>query len=240
MTIKEIEVKGVLSRSKIYDYVVNPYVGCEHACVYCYARFIKRFTRHSEPWGRFVDVKVNAPEVLEKEQARKRKGTVWVSGVCDPYQPIEARYRVTRRCLEILQKGNLSVVIQTKSHLVLRDIDIFKHFPNIEVGLTITTASEGIRRIFEPGAPPIKKRLEALEALYNEGIVTYVMIAPVLPEAEELVDLLACKVHHVVIDKLNYHYADHVFKRFGLKKVEDVSSLASAFVARKIPCEVVC
>jgi len=239
MRINEVTVKGVLSKSKVFDYVVNPYVGCAHACVYCYARFMKRFTGHTEQWGRFVDVKINAPEVLEKEQAKRRKGTVWVSGVCDPYQPIEMKYRLTRRCLEILQKRKWSVVIQTKSHLVLKDIDLFKQFDHLEVGLTITTASEAIRRIFEPNAPPIRKRLEALEALFNQGIVTFVMIAPVLPEAEGLVDLLARKVHYVIIDKMNYHYADHVFKTFGLKKVVDVSLLAKAFVAKGIRCRVV-
>lgn len=142
MKIKEIHAKSILSPSKIYDYVVNPYVGCQHACSYCYARFMKRFTGHREPWGDFVDVKINAPDLLSKEIKKKRMGTVWVSGVCDPYQPLEARYEITRQCLEILVQNNWPVFVQTRSPLVLRDLDIFKKSKNIEVGLSITTADD--------------------------------------------------------------------------------------------------
>ncbi|MGA7469213.1 MAG: hypothetical protein WBW25_00065 [Halobacteriota archaeon] len=92
MKIQEITAKSVLSKSQVYDYAVNPYRGCSHACSYCYAAFMKRFTGHREPWGEFVDVKINAPEVLAKEITRKPMGRVWVSGVCDPYQPAEKKY----------------------------------------------------------------------------------------------------------------------------------------------------
>jgi DNA repair photolyase len=92
MIIKEVQAKSILSVSKIRDYVVNPYTGCQHACTYCYASFMKRFTGHKEPWGEFVDVKINAAELLEKEILKKKMGEVWVSGVCDPYQPLEAKY----------------------------------------------------------------------------------------------------------------------------------------------------
>ena len=149
MKIKEIHAKSILSPSKIYDYVVNPYVGCQHACSYCYARFMKRFTGHKEPWGDFVDVKINAAELLSKEIKKKRVGTVWVSGVCDPYQPLEAKYKLTRKCLEILVHNNWPVFIQTRSPLVLRDLDIFKEAKNIDVGLSITTANDEIRKIVE-------------------------------------------------------------------------------------------
>ena len=99
MQIKEIHAKSILSPSKVYDYVINPYVGCQHACSYCYARFMKRFTGHKEPWGEFVDVKINAPDLLSKEIKRKKVGSVWVSGVCDPYQPLEKKYALTRRMI---------------------------------------------------------------------------------------------------------------------------------------------
>src|SRR5512137_1422954 len=102
MLVKEIQVKSIISPSKVYPYVVNPYTGCQHACSYCYARFMKRFTGHSEPWGEFVDVKVNAAELLGREIRRKKPARVWVSGVCDPYQPLETQYRLTRQCLQLL------------------------------------------------------------------------------------------------------------------------------------------
>ena len=89
--VREICAKSILSPSKIYPWVINPYTGCQHGCSYCYARFMKRVTGHREPWGEFVDVKINAPEVLRVEIKKKRRGRVWVSGVCDPYQPLEAQ-----------------------------------------------------------------------------------------------------------------------------------------------------
>jgi DNA repair photolyase len=215
MKIQEIQAKSILSRSQIYDGVINPYVGCAHACSYCYARFMKRFTGHREPWGDFVDVKVNAPDLLEKEIGRKKKGTVWVSGVCDPYQPLEARYELTRECLGILAEHGWPVVIQTRSPLVLRDLDILGKMKDLEAGLSITTASDEVRKAFEPCAPPIPERLRTVASLHEHGIRTYVMIAPLLPEAEKLVGLLAGKVDYLIIDRMNYCHADWVYGKHG-------------------------
>jgi DNA repair photolyase len=168
MKIREIKAKSVLSKSQVYDYALNPYVGCEHGCLYCYAKFMKRFTGHGERWGEFVDVKINAPELLAHEVKKKRGGRVWISGVCDPYQPLEKRYMLTKRCLDILMDNGWPFTVQTKSSLVLRDIGTLKRSKDAEVGFTITTADEKMRRKFEPGAPPLKKRIEALAKLpYN-------------------------------------------------------------------------
>src|SRR5512139_2997334 len=109
MQIREIHAKTILSRSMVSDYAVNPYVGCQHACVYCYAKFMKRFTGHKEDWGAFVEVKVNAPELLAREVKKKKVGRVWISGVCDPYQPLERKYRLTRKCLEVLVENGWPV-----------------------------------------------------------------------------------------------------------------------------------
>ena len=212
MKIQEISVKSVLSKSQVYDYTVNPYRGCSNACRYCYAAFMKRFTGHREPWGEFVDVKINAPEVLAKEIRRKPVGRVWVSGVCDPYQPVEKRYRLTRKCLEILLRSDWPVTIQTKSPLVVRDLDILKTSEKVEVGFSITTAEEKIRRVFEPKASPISERINALRSLHTNGIKTFVMIAPILPGAEKLPRELAGVVDFVLVDRLNYHYADRIYR----------------------------
>jgi DNA repair photolyase len=212
MIIKEIWAKSILSKSQIYDYAVNPYVGCSHACRYCYAAFMKRFTGHKERWGEFVDVKINAPELLAREIARRKKGRVWVSGVCDPYQHAERKYRLTRGCLEILVDNGWPVTVQTKSALVLRDSDILEKSKEAEVGFTITTADEKMRKLFEPGASPIRERIDALGVLHSKGIKTFAMIAPVLPGAEDLAGLLAGKVDHVLVDRLNYHYANRTYR----------------------------
>lgn len=236
MIIQEKVSKTILSNSKVYPYVINPYTGCQHNCSYCYARFMKRFTGHQEPWGQFVDVKVNAPELLGKEIKKKKPGKVWVSGVCDPYQPLEAKYKLTRQCLEILARNDWPVVIQTRSPLALRDIDIFKKGRDFDVGLSITTADDNIRKLFEPNAPPIEERIRALEELHHAGIRTYAMIAPILPGAENLADKLTGKVDYVILDRMNYHNADWVYRKYHLEdKLTDgffyqvEGSLKSAF-----------
>jgi DNA repair photolyase len=217
MIVEEVYAKTILSKSKVSDYTINPYIGCEHGCTYCYAGFMKRFTGHREKWGKFVDVKTNAASLLQREIRKKRSGRVWISGVCDPYQPIEKKHEMTRRCLEILSRHGWPVTIQTKSPLVKRDLELLGTFKDIEVGLTITTSDDNIRKIFEPNSPAIEERIETLEKLHSAGLKTYAMIAPLLPKAEGLVTLLTEKVDYVLIDKMNYHYADWVYRKHGLE-----------------------
>ena len=221
MVIREIVSKSILSASKIYPYVLNPYVGCQFGCSYCYARYMKKFTGHKEPWGDFVDVKINAIELLRKEVVKRKVDRVWISGVCDPYQPLEAKYKLTRGCLKILIDNHWPVVIQTKSNLVLRDIDIIQKAINCDVGLSIATADDKIRRLFEPKSIPIPDRIEALEELHDHGIKTYAMIAPILPGAECIVALLEGKVDYIYVDRMNYEYARSVYKKNQLDEYLD-------------------
>jgi DNA repair photolyase len=246
MIVKEIQARSILSKSQVYDYTVNAYVGCQHACVYCYATFMRRFTGHREPWGAFVDVKANAAELLEKEVKKKKRGRVWISGVCDAYQPLERRYRLTRTCLEILVNNGWPVTIQTKSPLVLRDLDILKRAEEAEVGFTITTADEKVRKVFEPGAPPIAKRIEALAVLHDAGIATFVMVAPLLPHAMGLAEMLAGTVDHALIDRYNYHYADRIYTQLGLQKAmteeyfeQHEQALCASFKRNRISCRII-
>jgi DNA repair photolyase len=245
MITKQVQAKTILSDSKVYTYVINPYTGCQHGCSYCYARFTKRFSGHREPWGEFVDVKINAPLLLAMEITKKKRGLVWVSGVCDPYQPLEKEYGLTRRCLEILRQRNWPVIIQTRSPLALRDMDIIKEAKEFEVGFTVTTADDETRKLFEPNAPPIGERIMALDEFHRAGVKTYAMIAPILPGAETLPELLAGKVDYVLIDRMNYHYADWVYRKYGLedKRSDEYfqrmgRELASGFGKLHIPCHI--
>lgn len=201
-------------------YCINPYVGCAHACRYCYATFMKRFTGHTEPWGSFVDVKINAPEVLRRELKRAEKGGIILSSVTDPYQPLEAKYQITRKCLEVLTLFQFPVDILTKSPLVLRDIDIISRLKNAEVGITITTDDERIRKIFEPKAPAIHVRMEALKKLHGAGIKTYAFIGPVLPmNPENLLRQVKPYVNHVLIDRMNYENRIRwLYKKHGIEE----------------------
>lgn len=173
-------------------------------------------------------------------------GKVWISGLCDPYQPLEAHYQLSRKCLEILVENNWPVVIQTRSPLVLRDIDILKKATNIQVGFSVTTANDKIRKLFEPMAPAIDERLQALGELHRSGIRTYAMIAPILPGAEALADQLKGKIDYLLIDRMNYHYADWIYREYGL--MEELSDdyftqtgekLARTFADFGIPCNLV-
>ena len=246
MKIREINAKSILSKSQVYDYALNPYVGCQHGCVYCYAKFMKRFTGHRERWGEFVDVKTNAPELLSREVKKKTVGRVWISGVCDPYQPLEKKYMLTKRCLAILVENGWPFTVQTKSPLVLRDIGIVKRSKDAEVGFTITTANERIRKLFEPGAPPSRRRVEALAKLHAEGIKTFAMVAPILPGAEGLASALKGNVEYVILDRLNYHYADWAYKKYEMQWAMEDSffsqkgeELKTAFEREGIPCQIV-
>jgi len=245
MIVREIYSRSILSKSRVFDYVINPYTGCQYGCSYCYARFMKRFTKHKEAWGEFVDVKINAPDLLQQEIYKKSPGRVWISGVCDPYQPLEKKYEITKKCLEILVQHDWPITIQTKSMLVLRDMKILKGYDNIEVGLTITTGDERIKQLFESKAPSIGERIKALEELHLAGITTYAMIAPMLPKADELVAGLKGKVDYVLIDRMNYHYGDWVYRKYDLEGTmsDDFFSrkskeLAFAFEKHGIECKV--
>jgi len=243
--VTTINARSILSCSRIYPYTINPYRGCAHACKYCYAVFMKRFSGHREKWGDFVDVKVNAAEVLSREIKKKPRGRVWISGVCDPYQPLEEAYRLTRRCLEVLVTQGWEFVIQTKSPLALRDLDVLKGYPYGEVCYSIATADEEIRKIFEPQAPAIKERIAALDRWHEAGIKTAVMIAPLLPSAENLVEKLLGKVDYVLIDRMNYRYADSIYRKYGLtwaKREEfffaTARKIREGFLRHEVPCDI--
>ncbi len=215
MIIREIQCRSVLNRSRIpgVDYAINPYTGCAHGCVYCYSDFMRRFRGRSEEWGHFVDVKVNAAQILPRQLSRSRPGLISLSTVTDPYQPVERRYGLTRACLEELIQHAFPVSILTKSALVLRDLDLLARLSEVDVGLTITTLDERLRRIFEPGAPSIAQRLRALKTLAEAGIRTWVFLGPVLPffsdDPVTMGEMLSTFRDHgaqsVLVDRLNFY-----------------------------------
>jgi DNA repair photolyase len=131
---------------------------------------------------------------------------------------LERKYKLTRQCLQLLIREDWPIIIQTRSKLILRDVDILKEAKNLEVGFSITTGDDDVRKLFEPRAPPISKRLKALAELHELGIKTYAMIAPILPGAERLAPLLAGTVDYILVDRMNYHYADFIYREHGLEE----------------------
>jgi len=213
--VDQVEAKSILQKSGIpsVSHVINPYVGCVHGCVYCYARFMKRFTNHSEPWGAFLDAKINGPQLLRRQLERRRtplEGTVLLSSVTDPYLPAERKYRLTRRILEVLLDFQVSVAILTKSDLVLRDLDLLIQFDDCRVGLSVSTPDDEISRLFERTVAPPSRRIRALRRLRENGVPNWVFASPYLPEFSAIDPLLASldgAVEEFAIEALNTRQA---------------------------------
>jgi DNA repair photolyase len=214
MIVREIQCKSILTRSGIssVDYALNPYVGCQHGCVYCYAVFMKRFTGHREEWGEFVDVRVNAAEVLARQLKRAQPGNVSLCTVTDAYQPLERQYGLARACLQALAGcRDFPTTVLTKSALVLRDLDVLSEMKGVEVAFTITTLDDAVRRVLEPYTSPVRQRIAALARLHEAGIPTWVFFGPALPvfsDSEQAVDaffaaMAEAGVGHVLVDTLN-------------------------------------
>ncbi|MFC1798647.1 radical SAM protein [Thermodesulfobacteriota bacterium] len=218
--IQEIKAKSILNKSKIFDYCINTYTGCQISCKYCYASlFMRRHSGHKEQWSEFVDAKINASGILRKQLQNAKRGTVWISSVCDPYQPLEAKYELTRSCLKELLNKQFPVNVQTKSKLVLRDLDLLQAFEDIEVGFTISTDDEKVARLFEPNASSVNERLNALRKIHETGIKTFAFVGPILPgNPENLIKQLEGKADRIYLDRMNYlnqvkaYYLKHGFE----------------------------
>ena len=189
MNIKEIDVKEIMTRTNlpVADFAVNPYVGCLHACKYCYASFMKRFTNHPEPWGQFLDVK-NWPDIKDRGQFRGKEA--FFSSVTDPYQPHEAKFQRTRKIMEQLQGTGIRLSISTKSDLILRDLDLIKSFPGSRVSWSINTLDEDFRKEMDHGVS-IERRLEAMRQFYEAGIETTCFISPIFPGITDVPAIIA-------------------------------------------------
>ncbi len=212
----ETTARSVLTKSKIpgLDYAVNPYVGCEHACAYCYATFMKKFMKIPDPWGEFVGVKVNAAEVLAREVRKRPPGRASFGTVCDPYQEVERDRLITRACLEVfIQAPEFSVGVLTKSDLVVRDADVLKELADAEVGFTVTTLEPSVAAVVEPGAPPPARRLAAMRELSSQGISVWGFFGPVLPgvsdSEEAITEMLEAMedagASRVLVDRVNLY-----------------------------------
>lgn len=183
MKIEFREAKSIITKSNIpsVDYVINPYTGCQHGCIYCYAEFMIRFTGHKgDKWGQFLDIKTFDFNKIKPQRYIGK--TILLSSVTDPYIPLEKKYQNTRKILERLVETEAEISILTKSKLVVRDIDLFKKFKNIRVGISINTLNDDFARIIERSASKPTERLEAIKKVSEAGIQTYVFISPFFPE----------------------------------------------------------
>lgn len=208
-----------LSPSGLPDmqYALNPYGGCEHGCIYCYAPK----TTHTDPsvW-RVVRIKSNIVERLAKELPSV-EGIIGIGTVTDPYQGAERKFMLTRRCLELLLEKERTIHMHTKSDLIIRDIDLLAEIKGI-TGITITGLNDKVSKITEPGAPLPEKRLVALRTLVDAGVNCYALIAPVMSTVkgseQELMEAIAATgVRKVYYGELHTrHYDSPRMNRLGI------------------------
>ena len=179
--IRETTVRQALRADPLpwLDYSFNPYVGCYHGCLFCYVPRLLQIDRSE--WGASVVVKRNAASVLAREIRKVPKGLVAISTATDPYQFVEGKYRITRHALEVLLRAQWPVSVLSRSPLMLRDLDLFRRFDDIEVGMSVPTVDDRARALLEPWAPPIEARLRCLRQLADEGLTTFVSFAPAYP-----------------------------------------------------------
>ena len=206
-----VPCKSALSKSTLpgLDYAFNPYVGCLHGCLYCYVPDVLRGRVSSSAWGREVKLKEAILERLKEDLRKMKRGIVGVSTVTDPYQQVERSIGITREALKLLKEAQFPVSIQTKSELVIRDIDIIKG-GNFEVGLTITSLKDSFRRLFEPGASPPEDRAHALKELCSNGIKTWIFYGPIIPgyndspeDIDSIIALADRTSSRIIYDRLN-------------------------------------
>jgi DNA repair photolyase len=164
-----------------FDWTCNPYVGCSFGCTYCYAMFLPQNRRPKEDWGRWFQAKINAVELARKQAPKVAGQAIYMSSVTDPYLPAERSLRLTRGILEALIPHQPRLLVQTRGPLVVRDFDLLKQFQAVRINMSIPTDSEEVRRAFEPKAPPLEKRWEAIAAAREAGLPVGICVTPMLP-----------------------------------------------------------
>ncbi len=197
MEIKEkiIHVNDYVTKSNLpaSDYVINPYVGCPHGCKYCYACFMKRFTKHDEPWGSFIDIKLCEKPIHQKKLEHK---SVFLSSVTDCYNKFEEKYCLTQKILEQLVDVDCELGISTKSSLILRDIELLKQFKHLKVSMSINTLDEQFRSDMDH-ASSIADRLHTLKTLHENGIYTILFMSPMFPELTDYQKIIECSRDYI-------------------------------------------
>jgi DNA repair photolyase len=179
--VNEVQAGTYLTVSKLpdADYVINPYVGCPHKCIYCYAEFMKRFTNHlDEEWGDFIDIKRTDVPI---KQDKLVGASVLFGSVTDAYNPYEKKYEITKKILQGFIGSSSQVEILTKSDLVIRDINLLKKIPNLRVGISMNSLDDEFRKRTEPFTASVSRRIKAMKTLHDAGIRTYLFMSPIFP-----------------------------------------------------------
>jgi DNA repair photolyase len=164
-----------------FDWTCNPYVGCSFGCTYCYAMFLPQNRRPREEWGRWLQAKSNAIAVARKQAPKVAGEAVYLSSVTDPYVPAERSLQLSLGILQELLPYQPRLLVQTRGPLVVRDLDLFRQFRAVRVNMSIPTDSETVRQAFEPKAPPLERRWQAIAEVQAAGVPVGICVTPMLP-----------------------------------------------------------
>jgi DNA repair photolyase len=205
--MEQINARSIFSQATGYiqrggfAWSCNPYLGCSFGCTYCYAMFLPQNRRPKEDWGRWFQAKINAVELARKQAPKVAGQAVYVSSVTDPYLPAERSLMLTRGILQELVPHQPRLLIQTRGPLVVRDLDVLRQFRAVRVNMSIPTDSERLRQAFEPKAPPLEKRWQAIAQVKAAGIQVGICVTPLLPleNPDALVDRLAAFAPDVLV-----------------------------------------
>jgi len=210
MSVNRIEAKRFMNKSEPDgDFSCNPYYGCSHHCVYCYAKYIMQGPVTSKNWDNEILVKEFSDYSIPRGTG---SANLFLSTATDSYQPIELKEKVTRKILEAIVDSDLHVSILTKSKHVVRDIDLFKRMKNVSVSFSIAL-DDDLSAVFEPGASRPSERIEALKILHKENIRTGVLVAPVLPyltDVFSIIEKIRGHTDSVMFDTLNFKSPEHI------------------------------
>ena len=178
-----VKIKRILNPTSIDlgEYVINPYLGCAHACLYCYVRSNRVISRKNKPWGEYVDIRVNAPELLERELALKKPKTVLLGSTTECFQPIETKYALISRILEILNRHKVYYVILTRSPLIVNYITLLKKGFCQKIYFTVNDMSPAFKNALEPRSPVFALRDQAVNKLLDAEIPVIPYFSPALP-----------------------------------------------------------
>lgn len=255
--VKLISCTTALSKSGLYDidYALNPYKGCAHGCLYCYAPDIINCKGCGE-WGSWVEARANISRVLRKEIQKIGDSVIGLATVTDPYQPAEERLGITRACLEVISHSDASLMLMTKSQLVRRDFDILEKIRKLEFCVTVSTLDEALAREMEPLAPSPEARLKLLGEAARSGFRTSAMISPWLVSTDDpqgelrtLIETLAeAGCRNITIDRLRMRptairrvagrastqYGARIHSVVGRSEMADVAEFLERISAKKL------
>jgi DNA repair photolyase len=212
----EVKIKRILNPTSIGlgDYVINPFMGCEFSCLYCYVRSNRVVSRKNKPWGEYVDIRVNAADLLEKEIAAKKPKRVLLGSTTECFQPAEIKYGITAKVLEVLNKQKIYYVILTRSPYILNYISLLKQGFCKNIYFTINRFSAEFKQALEPKSPSLESRFEAVDSLLSEGLPVIPYFSPLLPWVSDITGVfLRCgSAESIEFEGLN----------FQLKNIRDI------------------